>query len=160
MESIYASLSIIYFLMLASLYFLIIAANLLAYIFSSIAVFKLLKRKGYDKPWLIFIPIARAYAFGVLLDKYSEENRCSIGFAPLFLILKYTINMVYKIGLFYTFYKVLDEHKVKNKGFLLGLSLFVPCAHEFIMMIVAIKAEKADKKAAIANDETAENTAE
>lgn len=41
--------------------FLLFIALLLSYIFGSIGLYTLAKRKGYDNPWLAWIPVANTY---------------------------------------------------------------------------------------------------
>lgn len=44
------------------------------YIFNAIGLYTLSKRRGYDKPWLAWIPFARAYLLGKIADNI---NVCS-----------------------------------------------------------------------------------
>lgn len=58
-----------YLLAFISIFMLILAVYaVISYIFSSIAYYQISKRRGYQKPWLAWIPFAREYLVGAIAD--------------------------------------------------------------------------------------------
>ena len=50
----------------------ILAISAVGFILLGIGLSRMLKKVGYEKPWLAWIPIANGYAIGVLADKYDD----------------------------------------------------------------------------------------
>ncbi len=78
-------------MMFLLIYFSAIGFSVLVYVLESIGISTMLKKCGYDKPWLSWIPGANIFAFGKLAEYYDNgKPRKKIGVQLLVL----TIAMV------------------------------------------------------------------
>ena len=60
--------------------------GLVGYIFQSIALTRIGRRRGIKAPWLVWIPIARNWAIGALADEYDGRNGMKRHFRVILLV--------------------------------------------------------------------------
>mgnify|MGYP000845734509 FL=1 len=71
-----------------SLIFLVLMVYwIISYIFSSIAYYKISKRRGYQRPWLAWIPFARNYLYGAIADDINIKRGKKTYFGWILLVL-------------------------------------------------------------------------
>lgn len=61
---------------------------LACYIFEAIGMYTISKKRGYNKPWLAFIPFANSYLFGAVTDNINAVNGKKSSFRVWLLVLK------------------------------------------------------------------------
>ncbi len=59
---------------LVSLSVILLASSVLAYIFHGISYYTISKNRGYNKPWLAWIPIASSYLMGAVADDIGRRK--------------------------------------------------------------------------------------
>ncbi len=83
---------IVAFLLLAVLYLAIFALGLTEYIISSIAFFRIARKRGVSNPWLAWIPIAKTWIFGSIVDNFESEKGSKRKFRVILLTLSLVIS--------------------------------------------------------------------
>ncbi len=76
----------------AVVYIIILLAALAVYIMRSIALTHIGKRRNIKAPWLIWIPVANAWALGALADEYDNRNGLKRHFRVILLVLSILIS--------------------------------------------------------------------
>ncbi len=73
---------------------------IISYIFSSIAYYKISRRRGYQRPWLAWIPFARDYLYGAIADDINIKRgkKTYFGWALLVLNLCSTGALAFLLG--------------------------------------------------------------
>lgn len=72
----------IVFVIYVLLYLVLIAYSVVAYIFQSRGFYAVAKRRGFDKPWLAWIPYANLWLLGKIADDYClkvEKQKTNYG---------------------------------------------------------------------------------
>lgn len=75
---------LIFIIAVVAIYLISVLVN---YIFTSIAITRIGRRRGIREPWLIWIPIARNWAIGALADEYDARNGLKRRFRVVLLVL-------------------------------------------------------------------------
>lgn len=78
---------IVFYLVFLGIIGLLYAVVIADYIMSSIAFQRIATRKGIDKPWLVWIPVARDMVFGEFLDMDDAKKGVQRNWKKIFLIL-------------------------------------------------------------------------
>ena len=107
------------FVMMIFLLIALIVMIFLDYIFSSIAIFRMMEKQNIDYPFLAWIPIARYYALGSLHDsiKRQESKDPYFRFILLACVLAQTISVAYVMAVIIPAFSQLIQSFTSNNAY-------------------------------------------
>lgn len=98
---------------LGIIYLAVFICVILDYVFRSIALQKIAKRRGIAKPWLAWIPCGNFWIIGRIADEYDARNGIKRRWGRLLLVLSITTISILIISLICLFY-ILISMAVKS----------------------------------------------
>lgn len=93
---------------LGIIYLAVFICVILDYVFRSIALHKIAKRREIAKPWLAWIPFANYWIIGRIADEYDAKNGIKRRWGRLLLVLSITTISVLIISLICLFYVMIS----------------------------------------------------
>ena len=112
---------------------------LLSYIFSSVGIYRLMKKRNIENAFLAWIPIAKIYAFGSIYDdmEKKENQKQDSHFGIILLVLCLACGLFFMASIAYLalylfiLKKILDKYAPNNRSY------FVICVIFTILFFVA-----------------------
>ncbi len=70
---------------LAAYFVIILVIGIVCYVFNSLSLYQMAKNRGFDSPWLAWIPIAKTYLMGKIINEKVAFGSWVIPYAHVFL---------------------------------------------------------------------------
>ena len=70
---------------LAAYFVIILVIGIVCYVFNSLSLYQMAKNRGIDSPWLAWIPIAKTYLMGKIINEKVAFGSWVIPYAHVFL---------------------------------------------------------------------------
>lgn len=109
--------------------------GLVFYIFTAISLYAISKKRGYDKPWLAFIPIANFYLMGAIADNINLVIKKKTIFRRLALIL--SGSFIFSLIMIFVFiFKGVENSEAINQNPSLSLGIIMGVGIFYILIII------------------------
>ncbi|ALU15854.1 hypothetical protein ACH52_3107 [Eubacterium limosum] len=132
---------------LAAYFVIILVIGIVCYVFNSLSLYQMAKNRGIDSPWLAWIPIAKTYLMGKIINEKVAFGSWVIPYAHVFLpllpfaggllsmipFIGWLFPIAYAVYYYGALYRLYRMYKPENAVLFLVLSIIFAITQPFFL---------------------------